>query len=287
MASYIKVNSRIFRNQQSFDWLIIQSSALKKLTQLGISVPGKRITYSSEDSSADIHLDRGLIISRLSNWAGPLLDTQRCEIRGAHNAENMMAAMAVGHALRLPWGPMVEALTNFRTPPHRLELVRELGGVQYLNDAKSSNLEALRQALVAVRRANDGGRNVILIAGGGDCEECFQRVAQGISQRVKHAFLVDDSAGKLKSAWRLFTPCTEKISLIEAVQEAWRISDPGDVVLFSPGCPIPKKFRNYQQRGEEFCRIVKSIGRGDVGVSPNKKDTFEETLEEKNCYAES
>src|SRR4051794_16309667 len=71
---YVRANARLFRNQQAFDWAIVQSEALERLHALDVQVPGKTITFSATDRSADLHLDRGLLISRIPNWSGPLLD---------------------------------------------------------------------------------------------------------------------------------------------------------------------------------------------------------------------
>jgi UDP-N-acetylmuramoylalanine--D-glutamate ligase len=267
--NYAKANSRIFRNQQAFDWAIIQAEALERLKHLSIPVPGKTITYSAKDNSADIYLDRGLLISRLPNWPGPLLDMDHCQMRGTHNAENLMAALAVGHVLRLPLETMVGALKTFQAGPHRLEFVAEIKGVQYVNDAKCSNVDALRQALASARSGTGTNSNVILIAGGRDGGLDFHDAGPGISQRVKHAFVLDDAAEKLRAAWSLFTPCTVSGSLIEAIAEAARIAVPGDVVLFSPACSSSDKFRNYKNRGQEFCSAVKSIGSGVPAGTPN------------------
>ena len=92
MEEYIRAKARIFMNQQAFDWAIIQSEALAKMQALGLSIPSKIITFSATDPAADIYLDRGLLISRMQDWAGPLLDMDHCRLRGPHNAENLMAA---------------------------------------------------------------------------------------------------------------------------------------------------------------------------------------------------
>src|SRR5262249_47511302 len=109
-SDYVLANARLFRNQQPFDWAIVQSEALGRLRELKLPVPAKTVTFSATDPNADIYLNRGLLLSRVPNWSGPLLDLDHCQIRGPHNAENLMAALAVGHALRLPLERMVDAL---------------------------------------------------------------------------------------------------------------------------------------------------------------------------------
>jgi UDP-N-acetylmuramoylalanine--D-glutamate ligase len=91
-----------------------------------------------------------------------------------------------------------------------------------------------------------------------------------ISKRVKQAFLVGGASEKIRSAWSLFTSCKICGSLVEAVTEAAKNASSGDVVLFSPACSSLDQMKSYQQRGEEFYRIVKSISGGVMGESHNE-----------------
>jgi UDP-N-acetylmuramoylalanine--D-glutamate ligase len=265
---YLRANGRIFRNQQAFDWAIIQSEALAKLRELNVPVPAKTITFSAHDDKADIHLDRGLIISRLGNWAGPLIDMDQCRLRGPHNAENIMAALAVGHVLRLPLEAMLETIKTQDAGPHRFETVAEINGVQFINDSKATNVDALHKALLAAGPRSQGKPNVWLIAGGQDQNLEFHDLGPVLAKRVRKAFLVGEASEKIRSAWSLFTPCKVSASLLEAVVEAAQNASPGDVVLFSPACSSFDQFRNYQHRGEEFCAAVKSISRGGLDSGP-------------------
>jgi len=266
---YIRANARLFLNQQSFDWAIIQSEALARLQQLGLPIPAKTITFSATDPGADICLERGLFISRLPNWSGPLLDMDHCQIRGPHNAENLMAALAVGHALRLPLDSMVDPIKTYSARPHRCELVAELNGVQFINDSKATNVDALQKAILAARPGPRGESNIWLIAGGRDKGLDFHQVGPLLSKRVKRAFVMGEASEKIRAAWSLFTPCKVVDSLLEAVTEAASSATSGDVVLLSPACSSLDLFRNYQHRGEMFYEAVKSISRGAWRGSPH------------------
>jgi UDP-N-acetylmuramoylalanine--D-glutamate ligase len=259
---YARANARLFRNQQVFDWAIVQSEALRRLHELELPVPAKVITFSAHDRQADLHLERGLLLSRVPGWSGPLLDLDQCRLRGPHNAENLMAALAVGHVLRLPLETIVEPLRNFSAGPHRFELVAEFNGVQYINDSKATNLDALHKALLAAPTGRDGEANIWLIAGGKDQGLDYHDLGPVLSQRVKHAFLIGEAAEKIRAAWSLFTPCTVCPTLVKAVADAAKIATSGDVVLLSPACSSLDQFRNYQERGERFSQTVKSISRG-------------------------
>ncbi len=272
VSDYVRANARIFRNQQGFDWAIVQSDALARLRELDLPVPAKTITFSATEANADIYLDRGLLLSRLPNWSGPLLDMDHCQIRGPHNAENLMAALAVGHVLRLPLERMVDAVKTYSAGPNRFELVAEINGVQFINDSKATNLDAMQKALMASRPGPGGEPNIWLIAGGKDQGLDFHDAGPLVSKRVKQAFLLGEASEKIRSAWGLFIPCTVLNSLVEAVTEAARRAVSGDVILFSPGRPNGDSYRSCQERGEIFCWAVKSIRRGAPGEHPNIHD---------------
>jgi UDP-N-acetylmuramoylalanine--D-glutamate ligase len=269
VEQYARANSRLFRNQQTFDWSIVQSQALAQLRALGLPVPARTITFSAEDRNADLFLDRGQIVSSIPKWSGPLLDTEHCQLRGPHNAENLMAALAVGHALRLPLERMMHPLKTYKAGPHRFELVAEINGIQFVNDSKATSVDALHNAIRAVRPSPDREPNIWLIAGGKDKGLDFHEVGQLLSQRVKRAFLLGEASKRMRATWNVFTPCTIAGSLLEAVAEAAKNATSGDVVLLSPACSSWDQFRNHQHRGEVFCQAVKSIGRGARGSTPN------------------
>jgi UDP-N-acetylmuramoylalanine--D-glutamate ligase len=266
---YVRANARLFRNQQAFDWSIVQMDALAKLRALNVPVPARTITYSADDRRADLHLDSGLLISCIPHWSRPLLELAHCHLSGPHNAENLMAALAVGYVLRLPLAGMLETLKTYGAGPHRFELVAEINGVQFINDSKATNVDALRQALRATRVGRRAEPNVWLIAGGKDKGLDFHNVGPLLAARVKRALLVGEASERMRAAWNVFTPCTLAGSLIKAVTEAAKNATSGDVVLLSPACSGWDQFRNHQHRGEVFCQAVKSIGRGVCGRTPN------------------
>jgi UDP-N-acetylmuramoylalanine--D-glutamate ligase len=269
VEAYVRTNARLFRHQQALDWAIVQSEALAKLRELKLPVPAKVISFSAEDQDADLYLDRGQLCSRLPDWSGPLLDMQHCQLRGPHNAENLLAALAVSHVLRLPLEAAADPLKTYLAGPHRFEFVAELNGVQFINDSKATNLGALRKTLQATRPGLHQEPNLWLIAGGKDKGLEFCDAGPLLSKRVKGAFLIGEAGQRIRDAWSLFTPCTLAGSLLEAVAEAARSATSGDVVLLAPACASWDQFQDHQHRGEVFCRAVKSICRGVHGGTPN------------------
>jgi UDP-N-acetylmuramoylalanine--D-glutamate ligase len=264
-ADYVRANARLFQNQQPFDWAIVQSEALAQLRSLDIPLNSKTITFSANNRRADIYLDRGMLISRLPDWSGPLMNMDHCQLRGAHNAENLMAALAVGHVLRLPLDTMVDGLKSQSPGAHRFELVAEIDGVKFINDSKATNVDALHKALLSVPVGTGGQPNIWLIAGGKDKGLEYHYVGPLLSERVKGAFLIGEAREKIRAAWSLFTPCTPVSSLLEAIKAAARSAVPGDVVLLSPACSSFDQFRNFQHRGEVFRQAVNELASSDDG----------------------
>ncbi|MBM3875899.1 MAG: UDP-N-acetylmuramoyl-L-alanine--D-glutamate ligase [Verrucomicrobia bacterium] len=265
MADYVRTKARLFENQQPFDWAIVQSEALAQLRSLGCKVPSKTLTFSANNRRADIWMDRSLLISRIEGWEGPLLDMERTKLRGQHNAENLMAALAVGRVLRLPLELVVESLCSYQPGEHRCELVAEVHGVKFINDSKATNLDAVAKALRSMPASRPGEPNVWLIAGGRDKGFDFHDIGPLLAHRVREAFLVGETRAKLRAAWSLFTPCAVKDTLIEAVFGAAEKAEPGDVVLLSPACSSFDQFQDYRQRGEVFRQAVKQWARATDG----------------------
>ncbi len=259
LSDYAKAMGNVFKNQQVFDWAIVQTEALAHLRALDVPIPSKVITFSANTRRADLFLDRGLLISTVPNWAGPLFNMEQCALRGPHNAENVMAALAVGHVLKLPLEEMTAALKAYRPGPHRLELVAERDGVRFINNSKAMNVEAVAQSIEALPGGRAGEPNLWLIAGGKDKSLDFHDIGPLLARRVKGAFLVGEAREKLRAAWSLFTPCTLVETLLEAVTKAGERAEAEDFVLLSPACSSLDMFQSYHHRGEVFRQAVQQV----------------------------
>ncbi len=264
MANYARTIGNIFKNQQIFDWAIIQSEALAHLRALDVPIPSKVITFSANNRRADIFLDRGLLISSLPNWSGPLFNMEQSKLRGPHHAENVMAALAVGRVLRLKLEEMISTVKTYRPGAHRDELVAEWNGVRFINNSKAMNVHAVEQSIQALDAAPGNEPNIWLIAGGVDKGLDYHDLGPVLARRVKGAFLLGQAREKLRSAWSLFTPCTLVDSLLEAVSRAAENAVSGDVVLLSPACSSLDMFQSYQERGEIFREAVKQLPKNNA-----------------------
>ncbi|MBC8325859.1 MAG: UDP-N-acetylmuramoyl-L-alanine--D-glutamate ligase [Verrucomicrobia subdivision 3 bacterium] len=261
MGKYIRAKARLFENQKPIDYAIVQLEALRELEKLDLSPPSKIITFSATDASADLHMDRRLLVSQLPGWPGPLLDLDEWAIDGLHNAENLMATFAVGYCQKISVDKIKATMSRSHVGPHRCEIVAEIGGVRFVNDSKATNVHALCGALQSMPTGNSQ-KNIWLIAGGQDKGLDFLAAGPEIARRVKGAFLIGEAREQILGDWTLFSPCKTVANLLEAVAEARRKAVPGDVVLLSPACASFDQFDSYEHRGREFCQAIVGLNTG-------------------------
>jgi UDP-N-acetylmuramoylalanine--D-glutamate ligase len=175
-------------------------------------------------------------------------------IPGEHNRENAAAATAAARAAGIPDDAIAAALQSFAGVPHRIELVRELSGVRFVNDSKATNVAAALRAIAALR---DSPLHVIL--GGLGKNESYLPLA-GALDRGDTAYLIGTAAHEiaevLGEAEIPYVPCVE---LEVAVSEAHSAAAPGHVVLLSPACASFDQFRDFEARGDEFRRLVEEL----------------------------
>jgi len=253
MDEYRRAKSCIFVNQQAEDTAVISAEALEQMQRLGIALKARPITFSAYNRPADLWLDwvdRETIWCRLPECRGILLKMSETNLRGVHNAENVLATLAAGLAMGLPVSQVREAICAYCPQPHRCEFVAEIEGVTYINDSKATNIDAVEKALRSLP-----GRSV-LIAGGRDKGLNYASLKEVVAEKVKLAVLIGEAQGKMWRAWSKAVPCVRASSMEEAVRLAASHAGRGDTVLLSPACASFDMFENYEHRGEEFKRHV-------------------------------
>jgi UDP-N-acetylmuramoylalanine--D-glutamate ligase len=177
-------------------------------------------------------------------------------IPGPHNRDNAAAATAAARAAGIEDDAIAAALRSFPGVPHRLEPVGEVGGVRFVNDSKATNTAAARRALTAF----DAPLHLIL--GGSDKGERFSEFAEDVAEAdVAGAYLIGETAPALADALGAAgVPFRHCGTLEVAVAEAARAASPGEVVLLSPACASFDQFANFEERGEAFRELVRSLG---------------------------
>jgi len=242
MTEYRAAKLRIFENQLPDDVAIV--NAVNDLPPLA----ARTVTFSAARPDADFTLEGTTIYHEGSL----VLDMARTALQGVHNAENLMAALAIGNALHIDLAELAEAVGNYTPPAHRCEFVRDLDGVRWVNDSKATNLDAMEKAI----RSQD--RPVVLIAGGKDKGFEFEAIAPLVRERVRAAVLIGEMKNRIVNSWSGVESTTCQ-TLEEAVAVAQDRASEGDVVLFSPGTSSFDMFRNYGERGQIFKTAVQQL----------------------------
>ena len=243
VAEYRAAKLRIFENQTEQDIAVVNAAeALPKIRP-------RWITFSAYSDRADFRVFNGAITYEDQ----PVLRLSETKLRGLHNIENLMATLAVGVARGLSFEQMVPALRGYEPRPHRCEFVREIHGVEYVNDSKATNLDAVEKALAAQTKP------VVLIAGGKDKGFNFDPLRSLVKDKVKSAVLIGEMAESIKRSWDGAANCESATSLADAVERARGLARPGDVVLFSPGTSSFDMFKSYADRGDQFRALVQTL----------------------------
>jgi UDP-N-acetylmuramoylalanine--D-glutamate ligase len=191
---------------------------------------------------------------RVDFWSGDDLPAEPL-IPGEHNRENAAAATAAARAAGIDDTAIAEVLTTFPGVAHRLELVAEIDGVRYVNDSKATNTAAARRGIAAY-----AGEPIRLILGGSLKGESFEELAEGLPRTVRSIDLIGEATESLAFALgRAGRTYRRSGDLATAVGAAAGEAESGDVVLLSPACASYDQFRDYEERGDAFRRLVKDL----------------------------
>jgi UDP-N-acetylmuramoylalanine--D-glutamate ligase len=182
-----------------------------------------------------------------------VLPVAELRLRGAHNAQNALAALALGEAAGLPRDAMCEALREFTGLPHRTELVAEKGGVAWINDSKGTNVGATLAAVEGL-----AGPLVLILGGDGKGQD-FAPLAAAFAGKVRAAVLIGRDADAIGRALGARIAQRSASNMEQAVEVAASLAQPGDTVLLSPACSSLDMFESFEHRGRAFVHAVRRI----------------------------
>ncbi|MCK9510920.1 MAG: UDP-N-acetylmuramoyl-L-alanine--D-glutamate ligase [Pigmentiphaga sp.] len=190
-----------------------------------------------------------------------LMPAEALLLRGAHNSLNAQAALLLARSLDIGWAPLLRAVREYRGEPHRVAWLRSVGGVDFIDDSKGTNVGATLAALRGL------GTKVVLIAGGDGKGQDFAPLAPAVASHARGVVLIGRDAPRLAAALEPSgVPCIMAASLPEAVERAMGLARAGDAVLLSPACASLDMFRDYRHRAEVFAEAVDELAleRGEV-----------------------
>jgi UDP-N-acetylmuramoylalanine--D-glutamate ligase len=253
MDEYAAAKARLFANQQPGDVAVANERDPRALAAARSS-RGDVITFGFGPRAPMAARDDGEVL----RFTGPTGEPERYRIRsralrGRHNRENAMAALVCARVMGVP-GPAVQrGLDGFPGLPHRLELVAERGGVEWVNDSKATNVDSTAVGLSAFPA---GTPSVVLLLGGRGKKAPYAPLRPLFPGRVKALLTLGEDAPAIERELGDLAPTESCGDLRSAVARAARLAAPGDVVLLSPACASYDQFRSYEERGEAFRRLA-------------------------------
>ena len=251
--AYVDAKARIFENQQPGDFAVLNSD-----DSAGAGLKSKvksTLHWFSRKQQVEngAYLKNGQIVFRSDGRETQVLPVSDIHLKGAHNLENVLAAVCVTMLAGCEPQQVRQAVAEFQGVEHRLEQAAIVNGVAFYNDSKATNVDATIKALESFPG------NIHLILGGKDKGSDYTVLNALLRERVKAVYLIGAAAEKIKSHIQGATSIVSSGTLDRAVRQVFDAAAPGDVVLLAPACASFDQFKSYEHRGKTFKHIVRSL----------------------------
>ena len=255
MKAYIEAKSRIFENQDSKDFCILNYDD-ECVRSLADKVKAKKVFFSRKETlDCGIYLDNDNNIIINVDKKIVLLNKYELSLPGNHNLENSMAAALIAYVSNIDIDTIRKVLKTFSGVEHRQEFVRNLNGIMFVNDSKATNPDSSIKAIESYNRP------IVLIAGGMDKHSNFEQFLDVAKQNVYALVLLGETAQKIKECAKNkgFNNITVVKNMKEAVNASYQIAREGDVVLLSPACASWDMYKSFEVRGIDFKDNVNNL----------------------------
>jgi len=254
-ANYAAAKTRITERQQADDFLVL--NAEDKATQMVALKTKAQIFWFSNrrpiKQGAFVHGESIVFIPKEGAAAEPIMPVSEIHLKGTHNVENVLAAVCAARLAGVSAISIRAAVRDFKAVEHRLELVKTIGGVEFYNDSKATNVDATMKAVNSFR----GG--IQLILGGKDKDSDYALMADLLKERVKAVYTIGAAAEKIERQLHGVVKMVQAGTMQVAIAEAAKAAVAGDVVLLSPACSSFDQFDNYEHRGQVFRQLVNEL----------------------------
>ncbi len=266
LAAYTDAKARIFENQKSEDFTVLNADD-PICEQLASRTRAQVFWFSrkKEVESGAYVVDK-TIVFRDSAGVREIMPVSEIPLKGAHNLENVLASVCTGVLLGSAPDKIREAVRDFHAVEHRLEFVATIGGVDYYNDSKATNVDATIKALESFPA------NIHLILGGKDKDSDYSLLRNLLRERVKRVYTIGAAAAKIESQIKGASEVTHAETLNSAVMRAASDAQSGDVVLLAPACASFDQFKSYEHRGRVFKEAVAALR--DSAADPNHESNL-------------
>lgn len=252
LENYSDLKARIFLNQKKKDFTILNKDDAR-VSQLASKTKAQVIFVSRKDNlEKGVFLQNGRIKRRFDKEE-EIVSYDEIIFAGSHNLENILSSVAIASLYGVEAEIIRETLIEFKGLAHRTEWVAELEGVEFINDSKATNEDAVRSSL------ESGNKRTILIMGGKDKGADFSALRKVVEKKVKKLILLGEAKRNIRAQLIDLCPIEEVKDMREAVRQAFKDAQPGYSILLSPGCASFDQFKNYEERGEVFKREVRKL----------------------------
>ena len=252
---YAAAKERIFARQDTNDFLVLNAD--DRVTQMSAARAKSQVFWFSGTKAVrrGAFVRDGVIvwIEKEGGVTEPVMPVAEIPLKGAHNVENVLAAVCTARLAKIPAESVRTSVAGFRAVEHRLELVRKFNEVEYYNDSKATNVDAAMKAVASF----SGGIHLIL--GGKDKDSDYGTMADLLKKRVKIVYTVGSAAEKIERQLHGVVKMVAAQTIQMAVAKAAKAAAPGDVVLLSPACSSFDQFENYEHRGRVFRQSVMEL----------------------------
>jgi UDP-N-acetylmuramoylalanine--D-glutamate ligase len=252
-STYVDAKARIFENQKPDDFAVLNADD-RTCEGLASRTKAQVFWFSrKKEVNQGTYVSDGRILFRNGGRQSEIMLASEIPLKGAHNLENVLASLCSGALLGCEPSKMRDAVMAFTAVEHRLEYVATVGGAQYYNDSKATNVDATIKALESFPA------NIHLILGGKDKGSDYSVLNDLLRERVKAVYTIGAAAQKIESQIAKTTEIVHAGTLENAVKRAASVALPGDVVLLAPACASFDQFRNYENRGQVFKEAVLAL----------------------------
>src|SRR6201988_286144 len=250
---YTDAKARIFENQQGSDFAVLNADD-PTCVALGARTRAQVLWFSRQkEVQQGAWVRDGNIVFRDSKGQREILQVSEIPLKGAHNLENVLAAVCTGVLMGCAPEKVRQAVHDFKAVEHRLESVATVAGVDYYNDSKATNVDATIKALESFPA------NIHLILGGKDKGSDYTVLDDLLRQRVKRVYTLGAGAEKIESHIKGAVEIVHAETLDNAVRRAAAVAKAGDIVLLAPACASFDQFQSYNHRGRVFKEVVHSL----------------------------
>ena len=252
-AAYVDAKARLFENQQPEDFAVLNADD-PTCVDLAARTRAQVFWFSRKrEVEQGAFVREGAVLLRREGQQQEVMLASEIPLKGAHNLENVLAAVCAGALMGCEARKIGAAIRNFKAVEHRLEYVATVGGVKYYNDSKATNVDATIKALESFPG------NIHLILGGKDKGSDYTVLNDLLRQRVKAVYTIGAAAEKIQSQIKGATAIVAAGTIDSAVKQAAVAAQPGDVVLLAPACASFDQFQNYEHRGRVFKDLVLAL----------------------------